>query len=73
MLAAQHGKCAICGGNRSIKDTFRLGIDHDHATGRIRGLLCGNCNIGLGHFDDSPGLLEKAADYLRSNRREGAA
>ena len=70
LLAGQNGKCKICG--RS--DSGRLGsfsVDHDHITGEIRGLLCYRCNVGLGHFGDSPVILRKAAAYL-SKHRSGA-
>ena len=40
-------------------------VDHNHTTGKIRDLLCGNCNGGLGKFMDNPELLIKAADYLK--------
>lgn len=50
--------CAICGG------VDRLCVDHDHATGEIRGVLCLNCNNGLGRFKDDPELLRKAIRYL---------
>lgn len=63
ILASQQGGCAICGikpGNR------RLAIDHDHATGRVRGILCSNCNQGIGHLRDTPALLYSAAQYLES-------
>lgn len=53
--------CAICG----KPPRARLQIDHNHKTGKYRGLLCDNCNIGLGHFKDSPELLRKAIDYLK--------
>ncbi len=61
-LLAQHNVCAIC---RTIR-WGRKGpvIDHDHATGRVRGVLCGNCNQGLGRFRDDPALLRAAVDYL---------
>lgn len=63
MLERQGGRCAICdgepNGNRS-----RLHVDHDHLTNEFRGLLCTNCNPGLGYFKDRPDLLRAAADYL---------
>lgn len=59
MLAAQDGKCAICGQPMNPPH-----LDHDHATGRVRSFLCGSCNHGLGRFQDRPDLLRLAADYL---------
>lgn len=53
--------CAIC----SKPSRTRLHIDHNHKTGKYRGLLCSPCNIGLGHFKDSPSLLRKAIEYLK--------
>jgi hypothetical protein len=41
-----------------------LGVDHNHKTGVIRGLLCKTCNVGIGYLKDSPLLLMAAADYL---------
>ena len=58
----QGGLCAICG----LKPDSRLHIDHCHRTGRVRGLLCGACNRGLGMFHDDISSLEKAVLYLRS-------
>ena len=72
MLAAQNGVCAICGQaetRRNKNGVYRLHIDHDHETGRIRALLCHNCNAGVGHFKDDPKLLEAAAAYLRNHGR----
>ena len=51
-------ECVICG------DEGQLVVDHDHFTNKVRGLLCNHCNRGLGHFRDSPMLLEFAAQYL---------
>lgn len=55
MLAEQGGGCAICG--RRPSETISLHVDHDHETGRIRGLLCFRCNNSLGDLDDSQDLL----------------
>ena len=62
MLAEQDERCAIC--RKTFKDARDTHIDHDHATGAVRDLLCGNCNPGLGKFLDDPALLRAAADYL---------
>lgn len=62
LLERQDGKCAICGSDPNGQG--RLHIDHDHNTGRARGLLCSNCNPGLGYFKDDPELLGRAARYL---------
>ena len=58
LIAAQGGTCAICDGPPQH-------IDHDHATGNVRGVLCGPCNMGLGQFADDPQRLIQAATYLR--------
>ena len=62
MLTESGGRCAICG--ESFEDTPR--IDHCHTTGKVRGLLCHNCNVGLGHFKDSTENLLKAVEYLNA-------
>ena len=62
MMADQGGSCAICGAPPAKGK--RLHVDHDHETGQIRALLCFHCNCGLGHYQDRPDLLRKAADYL---------
>jgi Recombination endonuclease VII len=62
----QFGKCAIC--QQTYHST--LHIDHDHSDGKIRGLLCNNCNLGLGHFKDSSELLENASKYLVKARSD---
>ena len=64
MLSDQGGTCAIC--HKTCASTRGLAVDHDHQTGRVRGLLCMNCNNGLGHFKDDPDLFAAAAEYLRS-------
>jgi hypothetical protein len=68
LLAEQGGGCAICG--VIPKRAASLHLDHDHDTGAIRGILCLSCNQGVGQFRDDPGLLEKAARYLRGGARE---
>ncbi len=63
MLAAQSGVCAICGSTCS--SGRNLAVDHCHETGRIRGLLCGNCNKALGLLGDDPDRLVRAVEYLK--------
>jgi hypothetical protein len=63
MLRSQGSQCKICGKNQSELDVT-MAVDHCHKTNRIRGLLCDNCNKGLGHFRDDPAILEKAINYL---------
>jgi hypothetical protein len=68
-FAEQGEVCAIC--HRPETSTWRgkvrrLGVDHDHETGAIRGLLCTKCNRGLGWFDDEADLLVAAAQYVRA-------
>lgn len=65
MLAEQGGGCAICGG-LSSRHGGTLHVDHDHTTGKVRGLLCDGCNLGLGKFLDNSTLLDIASSYLSS-------
>ena len=59
--------CAICGSHTpGATSTSRLAFDHNHKTGKFRGLLCGDCNRGLGSFQDSPSRLRAAANYLET-------
>lgn len=66
LLRQQSGRCAICGTDRN--GGVAMGVDHDHRTGDIRGLLCDPCNIGLGGFRDDPALLAAASAYLQAKR-----
>jgi hypothetical protein len=64
---SQNGVCAICGSPPTgTRSHGLLAIDHCHDTLKIRGLLCNNCNNGLGRFKDNPDSLRKAADYLEN-------
>jgi hypothetical protein len=64
MFDAQGGCCAICGVAGGIQKGERLHVDHCHVSGKVRALLCFDCNRGLGSFKDSPEVLQKAIDYL---------
>ena len=62
MLNAQNNKCAICHNKfKPFKDTH---IDHNHITGKVRGLLCVKCNSGIGYLNDDINLLKEAINYL---------
>jgi hypothetical protein len=72
LLNEQGGVCAICGGKET--HTYKSGklkelsVDHCHDTGKVRGLLCVNCNRGLGYFADDIGRIKRAIDYLRKSK-----
>ena len=63
MRLAQDGCCAIC--KEPPRGVYDLGVDHDHDTGAVRGLLCTNCNTLLGQAHDDPTVLERAILYVR--------
>jgi len=66
MLREQEGTCAICGkGPDDFERAFA--VDHDHGSGKIRGILCPDCNRGLGGFHDNIELVDKALQYLKKN------
>lgn len=65
LLAAQGRKCAICGHAQPSPKMFPM-IDHCHKSGKVRGILCSHCNMGLGKFKDDPKLLQAAIAYLLS-------
>lgn len=69
MKIAQHGLCKICGD--PVRSGKRLVIDHDHTTGKVRGLLCHQCNIAIGHLSDSPDIALAAARYLQLHQTSG--
>jgi hypothetical protein len=73
MFEAQGGRCAIC--RQAFLDhdhPLRPRIDHDHRTMRVRGLLCGRCNSGIGFFQDDPERLKRAVEYLANGDRSQA-
>lgn len=67
MLKLHNHKCAICGNIETSLTSNRLSIDHDHKTGKVRGLLCRNCNVALGLFKESIKNLENAILYLNNH------
>lgn len=62
LVLSQEGRCAIC------QQPAELTVDHCHTSGKVRELLCGLCNLGLGHFRDDPIRLRAAADYAERHR-----
>ena len=71
MLDEQGHACAICGSTEWAgpgRGSGKPHVDHNHATGKVRSLLCGYCNLGIGHFHDDPEKLRAAARYLERQR-----
>ena len=65
-LAEQDGRCAICHTVTPNGPGKIWHVDHDHVTGKARGLVCSACNLMLGHARDDPKVLRAAADYLEN-------
>lgn len=63
LVIKQEGRCAICS-TKDLGKHKKLYVDHDHITKKVRGLLCKNCNLGLGYFKDNTVSLLKAVEYL---------
>lgn len=73
LVKKQDNRCALCGQREIRKNyrtgkTFGLSVDHNHDTGKMRELLCRDCNLGLGMFSDSIQLLSKAVKYLKKHK-----
>lgn len=64
MLEAQGGRCAICESDETRSKWVTFAVDHCHDTGRVRGLLCGQCNYALGKLGDTPQNLLRAYRYV---------
>lgn len=58
LRALQDGRCAVCAAEKTLV------VDHDHATGKVRGLLCHGCNVGIGLLGDSASAVSRAVQYL---------
>ncbi len=70
LLNNQGGVCSICNRPQSVVAWEYLCVDHDHTTGKVRGLLCNTCNAGIAQFGEDIRLLEAAIVYLRRHKEE---
>lgn len=72
MLEEQNHLCAICGNPETVKNykdvVSKLSVDHCHRTGKVRGLLCQNCNKGIGNLKENEDIILKAVEYLRKHK-----
>lgn len=68
LLQNQSGGCAICTASKS-RSGKKLAVDHCHSTGKIRGLLCNECNTSLGLFKENLEILKKAINYLENSKK----
>lgn len=68
ILKLQHGRCRIC--NYIFKNSKSTHVDHNHITGNVRGLLCSDCNTGLGKLKDNPDILQSAINYLKESNEK---
>ena len=70
MLSDQDNCCAICGSTKPLGRHKRFNVDHHHKTGKVRGLLCSNCNTALGLVDDNIHTLKSMIKYLESHEQD---
>jgi hypothetical protein len=69
MLISQDFRCAICREeSQATGKNARLHVDHDHVTGKVRGLLCYACNIAIGFLEEDPDRVQKIMNYLEKER-----
>jgi len=73
MIEDQQGLCLICARGFENLLSRHIHVDHCHENGKVRGVLCQYCNIGIGNFRDDPSMLRAAADYLERDYRLEAA
>jgi hypothetical protein len=69
LLSGQNGRCLICEDELELR-TGGAAVDHDHESGKVRGVLCRLCNVGIGHFREKPSLLRAAIEYLENEMTE---
>lgn len=70
LLKKQNNRCKICDTPISELKRKHLDVDHNHITGKVRGLLCNNCNRGIGYFKDNINILRKVINYLKDHGNE---
>ena len=70
LMLKHDGRCDICGTTEPGGPHKKFNLDHDHSTGKIRGVLCRRCNTSLGQFEDSVSLMKKAIKYLEDHDTE---
>ena len=67
LLLAQNMRCAICNQPLDLQNPNKVHIDHDHKTGKVRGVLCRDCNLAIGYLKDNPEYTKRATEYLERN------
>ena len=67
MLSSQNNRCKLCRIKFGEKRENIPHVDHNHVTGKVRGLLCRSCNLGLGNFKDNPIIMNRAIEYVRES------
>jgi Recombination endonuclease VII len=69
LFESQGNGCAICGSKKPGRKDNHWCLDHNHENGKPRGILCHNCNMGIGNFKDNRGLIKEAIKYLARNSK----